>query len=117
MKKIAVREDSLLKKMVQDIAQEIYVVVEHQGSEHLQESENLLIYFRTPSLETTTTREVLSPYDSSKTKTVQSERKKPISILNDLYCEEMAHLYLFPTRKYRYKIKRDISLSPRKYSN
>ena len=66
--------------MVQDIAQEIYVVIEHQGRERFEESENPLIYFWTPSLETTATTEVLSYYDLGKTKTVRSERKKPISI-------------------------------------
>ena len=65
--------------MVQDIAQEIYVVIVHRGSEHL-ESENPLIYFRTILLETTATTEVLFYYDLGKTKTVRSERKKPISI-------------------------------------
>ena len=74
--------------------------------------------FQTPSLETTTTTGVLSHFDLEKTiNLVPSEGKKPISILNNLYCKEKDHLYLFLIRKYGYKIKRDIPLSPREHFN
>ena len=45
------------------------------------------------------------------------ERKKPTSILNDKYCEELAFPCLFPERKFGYKVKPKIKLSPVKYFN
>ena len=45
------------------------------------------------------------------------EGKQPMSILNDQYCEELAHPHLFPTGNIRYKIERNIKLSPVKYFN
>ena len=40
-----------------------------------------------------------------------------MSILNDIYCEEMAHRNLFPTCKFDYKVKRDVLSTPSKYFN
>ncbi|XP_057316777.1 uncharacterized protein LOC130657796 [Hydractinia symbiolongicarpus] len=37
--------------------------------------------------------------------------------MNDQFCEELAHPYLFPTGKFGYKVERDIKLSPTKYFN
>jgi len=46
------------------------------------------------------------------------EGQNPLSILNDNFCEELAHPHLFPTGKFGYKIKRQIPLvSPVKYFN
>ena len=45
------------------------------------------------------------------------EGLKPISILTDKHCEELAHPYLFTTGKFGYKVDRDIDLSPVKYFN
>ena len=45
------------------------------------------------------------------------ERKKPTSILNDKYCEELAFPCLFPEGKFGYKVERKIKLSPVKYFN
>lgn len=46
--------------MLEDTAQEMNVVVQHQDSEQLEECENPSAQFRTPSLETTVTTEVPS---------------------------------------------------------
>ena len=45
------------------------------------------------------------------------EGKKPISILNDKYCEELAHPYLLPTGQFGYNVDRIAKLSPNKYFN
>ena len=42
---------------------------------------------------------------------------KLMSILNDQYCEELAHPHLFATGNFGYKIERNIKLSPVKYFN
>ena len=42
---------------------------------------------------------------------------KPISILTDKHCEELAHPYLFPAGKFGYNIDREIYLTPVKYFN
>ena len=45
------------------------------------------------------------------------EGTKPMSILMDEKCEELAHLSLFSTGKFGYKVKRDITLNSVKYFN
>ena len=45
------------------------------------------------------------------------EGLKPISILTDKHCEELAHPYLFLTGKFGDKVDREIDLSPVKYFN
>ena len=42
---------------------------------------------------------------------------KPLSILTDKHCEELAHPHLFPTGKFGYKVDRKVPLSPIKYFN
>ena len=39
------------------------------------------------------------------------ECKRPISLLNDRFCEELSHPHLFPTGRLGYNVKRDINLS------
>ena len=104
--------------MLEDVAREMHVVVENQDNDQLEEGENPLAQFRTSSLETTMTTEIPSDYDLKEAiKVAPGEGKQPISILNDLHCEEMAHPHLFPTGMFGYKIKRDIPISPSKYFN
>ena len=38
------------------------------------------------------------------------ERKQPISLLNDRFCEELSHPHLFPTGQFGFNVKRDINL-------
>ena len=45
------------------------------------------------------------------------EVKQPISVLNGKFCEELAHLHLFPSCRYDYQIEREIPLSPSEYFN
>ena len=46
---------------------------------------------------------------------VPFEEKKPFPLHNNTYCEEIAHLHLFTTRKFGCKVIREIPLSPNKY--
>ena len=48
---------------------------------------------------------------------VPGEGEKPVSIINDKFCEELSHPHLFPSRRYRYEIERQIQLTPSKYFN
>ena len=57
------KKGTFLKKMLEDVAQEMHVAVENQCSEHLEEGENQLGQFRTLSLKTTMTTVVPSDYD------------------------------------------------------
>ena len=43
--------------------------------------------------------------------------KRPVSVFNDKFWEEMAFLFLFPDGKFGYKVERDIPISPVKYFN
>ena len=94
--------------MPENTAQEMHFVVEHQDSKPLEEGENPLAQFRTSSLETIMTTEIPSDADLKEIITVApGEAKRPTSILNDLYCEKMAHPHLFPTGNCGYKIKKE----------
>ena len=65
------------------------------------ESEIPLAEFQSPSLETTITTEIPTVGNIEQSIAIApGEGKKPISILNDIYCEEMAHPHLFPTGKF-----------------
>ena len=45
------------------------------------------------------------------------EGKRAISLLNDMFCEELSHPHLFSTAQFGYNVKRDINLSASKYFN
>lgn len=59
----------------------------------------------------------VGPTDHEISNIAPGEGINPIPILNDIYCEELAHPHLFPTGKFGYKVQRDIPLSPVKYFN
>ena len=83
-----------------------------------EEGEMPLDEFQSPSLETTITTEIPTVDNIEQSIAIApGEGKKPISILNDIYCEEMAHPHLFPTGKFGYKDKRDVPLTPSKHFN
>ena len=46
-----------------------------------------------------------------------SEGKKPVSILDDKFCEELGHPHLFPTGQYGSKVEKENPLTPSKYFN
>ena len=70
---------------------------------HIEDSENPLAQFQTPSGETTIITEIPTLDELEEGIAVApGEGKKPLSILHDDYCEEMAHPHLFPTGKFGY---------------
>ena len=60
---------------------------------------------------------VPSEIDNENVTIAPCEGKKPMSLLTDSNCEELAHPYLFPTGKFGYKVQRSINLTPNKYFN
>ena len=85
---------------------------------YIEASENPLAQFQTPSAETTITTEIptLDGLEEGIV-TAPEEGKKPLSILHDDYCEEMADPHLFTTDKFGYKVMRKFHLTPKKYFN
>ena len=70
----------------------------------LEEGENPLAVSHSPLLETTITMETPTICELKESIVIATgEGKKPISILNDIYCEEIAHPHLFPTARFGYK--------------
>ena len=85
---------------------------------YTEDSEDPLAQFQTPSAETTITTEIpLLDELEEGIIIAPGEGKKPLSILHDDYCEEMAHPHLFPTGKFGYKGKWKFHLIPSKYFN
>ena len=85
---------------------------------YIEDSENPLGQFQTPSAETTITTEIPTLDGLGEgIVTAPGEGKKPLSVLHDGYCEEMAHPHLFPTDKFGYKVMRKFHLTPKKYFN
>ena len=80
--------------------------------------ENSLAHFQTPSAETNITTEIPTLDELEEgIEIAPGEGKKPLSILHDDYCEEVAHPHLFATGKFGYKVKRKSHLAPSKYLN
>ena len=50
-------------------------------------------------------------------KIAPGQGKKPVSILNDEFCEEQAFPYLLPKGKFGYKAPQDMAISPARYFN
>ena len=48
---------------------------------------------------------------------VPGEGKKPSSMLQDKYCEELAFPYLFSNYQFEYRVEREVKFSPLKYFN
>ena len=85
---------------------------------YIEDSENPLAQFQTPSAETTITTEIPTLDELEEGIVIAPrEGKKTLSILHDDYCEEIAHPHLFPTGKFGYKVKRKFHLTTSKYFN
>ena len=48
---------------------------------------------------------------------VPGEGKKPSSMLQDKYCEELAFSHLFSNYQFEYRVEREVKFSPLKYFN
>ena len=78
--------------------------VDDIGSQ-IEEKENPLDAHKLGAHETT----LISNIPQSEELTIApGEGKQPMSILNDQYCEELAHPNLFPTGNFGYKIERNV---------
>ena len=81
-----------------------------------EEGENPLADFQFPSSEATIPTETPTIAELEESIVIApGEGKRPISIINDIYCEEMAHPHLLPTGRFDYKVKRDVPLRPSMY--
>ena len=85
--------------------------------DELEEQENPLDECRVGANETALISVVPSEIDNENVAIAPCQGKKPISLLTDSNCEELAHPYLFPTGKFGYKVQRNIYLTPSKYFN
>ena len=83
------------------------------------EQSNPLDKFKTTSNETLLVSNLVEPGEVRENifNIAPGEGQNPLPILNDDFCEELAHPHLFPTGKFGYKVKRNILLSPVKYFN
>ena len=83
----------------------------------LEDTENPLHEHRVPATETALISTIPSQLDEENLVIAPGEGKRPLSLLTDDHCEELAHPCLLPTGKFGYKVQRDIDLSPVKYFN
>ena len=67
---------------------------------------------RTASNETTLISEIPNIINEENITIAPGQRKKPVSILSDEFCEEQAFPYLLPTGKFGNNAPRDIQASP-----
>ena len=80
-------------------------------------NEDPLDLYRTPANETLLISEIPKVIDDENIIVVPGEGKTPYSLINDEFCEELAHPHLFPTGKFGYKVMRDVKLNPSQYFN
>ena len=94
-------EDTIYSKLLKCLDEPIEVQLESSlGEETLDDH---LSEFRTPSMETTFASEIPPACEMEEGILVApGEGKKPVSILNDKFCEELGHPDLFPTGQYGY---------------
>ena len=83
----------------------------------LEEAENDHDKNRVGANETALISVIPTKFETESLSITPCEGKKPISILNDKYCEELAHPYLLPTGQFGYNVDRIVKLSPNKYFN
>ena len=86
-------------------------------ADNLEEVENPLDQYRISANESALIPTIPCEINEENITVAPGEGLKPISILTDKHCEELAHPYLFPTGKFGYNIDREIYLSPVKYFN
>ena len=116
LQRFETEEDTIYSKLLKCLDEPTEVQLESSLAE--ETLDDPLFEFRTPSMETTFVSEIPSACEMEEGIVVApGEGKKPVSILNDKFCEELGHPHLFPTGQYGYKVEREISLTPSKYFN
>ena len=87
------------------------------GSSDHEDRENPLDEHRVSASETVLTSILPSDVSDESITIAPCEGKKPLSLIQDYKCEELAHPYLFPTGQFGYKVERYVDISPNKYFN
>ena len=109
-------ESEICLHLLRYLDEPIEVEVELSTNEEIYEDP--LSKFRAQSVKATIISEVLSDCELEQEITIApGEGKQPISVLNEKFCEELAHPHLFPSGRYGYQIEREIPLSPSIYFN
>ena len=116
LQRFKTEEDTIYSKLLKCLDEPIEVQLESSlGEETLDDP---LSEFRTPSMETTFVSEIPSACEMEEGVVVApGEGKKPVSILNDKFREELVHPHLFSTGQYGCKVEMEIPLTPSKYFN
>ena len=89
-------------------------VVENESFESVDDPLNA---HRAAGYETTLVPEIPRITEEDNVIMAPVQDKTSFSIMNDDHCEELAFPCLFPTGRFSYKVKREVSLSPVKYFN
>ena len=91
--------------------------VEEANDENLEEQESPLDKMRVASNETLLISHIPCVQDEENVTIAPGEGQKPLSILSDEYCEELAFPYLLPRGRFGFTRERKIPLSASKYFN
>ena len=85
--------------------------------DNLEEIDNPLDDLRVGSTETMLISNIPYSLEQENITIAPGENKKPLSLMTDENCEELAFPYLFPRGKFGYNVERDVPLSASKYFN
>ena len=91
--------------------------VEEANDENIEEQESPLDKMRVASNETLLISHIPCVQDEENVTIAPGEGQKPLSILSDEYCEELAFPYLLPRGRFGFTRERKIPLSASKYFN
>ena len=98
-------KDTIYSKLLKCLDELIEVQLEPSLSEKTLDGP--LSEFRTLSMETIFVLQIPSACEMEEGRVVApSEGKKPVSIFNDKFFEELGHSHPFPTGQYGYKVER-----------
>ena len=89
----------------------------HIDEENLEEDENPLDDLRVGSNESMLVSNIPYAIDEENITIAPGEGKKPLSMLSDKNCEELAFPYLLPKGRFGFNVNREIPLSTSKYFN
>ena len=91
--------------------------IEETNDQNMEEQEPPLDKMRVASNETLLISHIPCAQDEENVTIAPGEGQKPLSILSDKYCEELAFPYLLPRGRYGFTREREIPLSASKYFN
>ena len=100
----------------QDVTESIHKKVISNETEYGSVEDHLSMH-RTGSNETALVSEIPSIINNKNVIIASGQWKKPVSVLNNEFCEEQAFPYLLRKGKFGYKAPRDTPISPARYFN